>query len=163
MTPYGPAPLRGLFDGTNLPTITFKERGGASATARLIKAIKVSFEDAGEEEEQTDPNGTVTGFIDKKRRDTMTLECIVQADTKANALTAIKPPTRFSVITLANFIKLNFTFLNGDWAYTIGAKVEGQEGEDEDWKLTIPLKVFYKPDGTLVPLTGTGGILVQPS
>jgi hypothetical protein len=160
MKAYGPAPLRGLFDGTNLPTVTYKEIGGSSATARKLKIVEVDFETGGEEEEQTDPNGTVNGLLHKKPRDIMTLGLIVQADTTANARTAIIPPIPFQQIVLANFVAASFAFLNGNWAYTLGAKVKGAEGEDEDWKLTIPLKVFYKPDGTVVPLTGAGGILV---
>src|SRR4051812_29320247 len=121
MTPYGLAPLRGTFDGTTAPTITYKERGGAGATARKIKAIKVSFEDSGDDEEQTDGNGTVVGMIDKKPRDIITLECIVQADTKANAQAAIKPPTPYTTVILANFVASAFAFLNGTYAYTRGA------------------------------------------
>ena len=58
MKGFGKQPLRGTFDGSNAPTITYKERDisaavtpnpiAGAATARKINAIKVTLDDAGE-------------------------------------------------------------------------------------------------------------------
>lgn len=160
MTPYGKAPLRGLFDDTNAPTITLKNADGLGATASKIVAMKVTFTDNDDNvEENTNENGTLDGFLDKKPRVSIMLEARIKADSKANARTALKLPDPFSEVVLANFVSSTHTLLNATWVYTRGGEIELTEGEDDDAKIKIPLKRYFKPDGTAVDTSVATGAL----
>lgn len=160
MTPFGKTPLRGTFDGTNAPTANYKARGEGAAADRKIKAMKISFKDNENFDLQTDGNGTVDGVVEKRAQDEITAEFIIKADSAANARTEVNLPIRHTVVALGKFVANAHTFLNGDWAYHGGGSVELVEGDEEDTKLTLPLKRYFKPDGSAVPLTGAGGMLV---
>lgn len=160
MTPYGKTPLRGLDDGTNKATINYKARGESAAANRKVQATKVSLDDSDNFDLQRDGNGIVDGVIDKDNMDSIVWEGIIKADSRANAIAEANLPIKHTVVTLSDYISNDHTFLNGDWAYHGGGKFEMATGEDEDDKITLPLKRYRKADGTLVPLTGAGGILV---
>jgi hypothetical protein len=161
MKAYGVAPMRGIDNGVtaNKATATYKARGESAAAVRLIKTTRISIKDS-EAKLEKDPNGTPNGVTVTEDMDEIVWEAVIQADTKAHAIAEANLPIKPSVVTLAEYVDHLHTFLNGDWAYLGGGEYDMAEGEDEDHKIKLPLKRFRKPDGTLVPLTGTGGILV---
>jgi hypothetical protein len=157
MIPYGKSGLRGTFDGTTLPTVTYTARGGSPATWAVL-AVEIEIEDAGDEEAMRDGNGTIDGFYDKDPHDLINAKFYVKASSQANAQAAAKLPKKFTEVVLANFIAASFAFLNGTYGYTKGGKFKLTAGEDADAEFTIPLKKFYKPDGTAVDTNVTTGI-----
>lgn len=160
MTPYGKTPLRGLDDGTNPATINYKARGESAAANRKIQIVKVSFEDSDNHQLQRDVNGIVDGVIEPDDMDSVTIEAMVKADSRANAIAEMNLPIKHTAVALSDIVNNEHTFLNGSWAYHGGGRWEMAAGADEDHKVTLPLKRYRKADGSLVALTGAGGILV---
>lgn len=160
MVPFGKTPKRGMDDGTNPASITYKARGEGAAAARKVKSTKWTFTEPANYDLQRNHNGKVNGVIDKDPQDNINLEVIIQADSKANANAEVNLPIKHTVVALDDYVANGHTFLNGDWAYHGGGTWEAVEGEDEDYKMTIPLHRYRDEAGALIALTGGGGILV---
>lgn len=160
MTPYGKTPLRGIDDGTNPATVNYKARGEGAAANRKIQIVKVSFDDSDNHQLQRDGNGIVDGVIEPDDMDSVSLEVMVKADSRANAIAEMNLPIKHTVVTLSDIVNNEHAFLNGVWAYHGGGRWEMAANGDEDHKMTIPLKRYRNATGALVALTGSGGILV---
>ncbi len=148
MTSTGQAPIYGLFDGTNKPTITVTPPGG-SPTSLKIKAVKATVTMGSKIDRQTDANGEVTGYVRRQPIRAVSLEAVVQADTKANAVTALAPWVDLSLVVLANFVTNTETaVLNGSYVYETGMKIE--LGEQDEGKLTAEIYQFATSAATLL-------------
>lgn len=146
----------GQYDGSNRPTITWNPSGGPVASggvAQKIKSIKTSTEPMAEIDEQTDENSGCVGFIKKPKgpKRKTTLECVVQADTKANAALALVAPPDLTEIVLANFISTSEAQMNGAYVYKTGMKVE--LGEDDTAKISVELYQYATAAATLLAAT----------
>lgn len=146
-TPYGQATLFGTWDGTNAPSITYKELGGSSATARKLIAMELRFKPDATIDNINDGNGAPSGYNKRRGIWVVSGDFYVRADTKANALTAILPPIDLTTIVLDDFVGNNHALLNGTWVYKTGADVSFSEGEA---KITLEMERQFKGDGTEV-------------
>lgn len=146
----------GQYDGTNRPTITWNPSGGpvgGGGVARKIKSIKLTTEPMAEIDDQTDENSACVGFVKKvkgpKRK--TTVECVVQADTAANAASALTQPPDLTEIVLANFVSTTEAQANGAYVYKTGMKME--LGEDDTAKLSWEMYQYATAAGTLLAST----------
>ena len=126
----------GTYDGTNVPTITFKEVGGSSATARKLQIVKATWKTNPVNVQMYDGNGKPTGHIHVRNRRELDLQLRVRADNIANSKVAMRAPTDNSTIVLTDLVADDDAFLNGTYCYQGGASVAfSDEGECE---ISIP-------------------------
>jgi hypothetical protein len=146
----------GMFDGTNAPTITYKEKGGGSATARKLQAVSATWKVALQKEVRRNPNGKKIGTTVIGGVITLSLELVVEADTVANTVAHIRPPIEMTEVVLADFISNDNTFLNGTYSYEDGASLAFTQGGQA--KLNLELMQDLDADlsvitGLLTPIT----------
>lgn len=156
MTPLGPGSLFGTFDASgSAPTITFKQRGGASA-ARKLQLIKATWSPEPVFTRLNDGNGKPSGYNKVRTVVKFSVELVVRYPNGTGALagsrTEFMPPEDFSVITFANLISASHTLMNGDFVYESGATCDiSDEGEAS---LKFDCFQFYDSAGTLIAASG---------
>lgn len=138
----------GMFDGTNAPTITYKEIGGGSATARKLIAISATWKVALRKEPRFNSNGKRIGTTVIGGTVTLSLELVVEADTIANTVAHIRPPIAMTEVVLADFISNDNTFLNGTYSYEDGASLAFTQGGQA--KLTFDLTQELDADQSVI-------------
>lgn len=151
---YGVAQNRGVDNGANAATITYKARGDSAAAARMIRPTRITSKD-NEILMTFDGNGLPNGCNIPLDLDEINYEGIVQADTIAHAVAEANLPVKPSAVVLAKHID-NATgaaaLINGTWGYFGGGEYELAEGAEEDHKIKIPLRRYRNKAGTEVSI-----------
>jgi hypothetical protein len=153
MTPLGPGSLFGTWDTSgSAPTVTFKQRGGSSAT-RKLQLLKASWTPETTFQRLNDGNGKPSGYNKVRTWVKFSVELVVRYPNGTGALagsrTEFMPPEELSVVTFANLIAAAHTLMNGDFAYETGVTCEiSDEGEAS---LKFDCYQAYDSAGTLIP------------
>lgn len=138
----------GMFDGTNAPTITYKEIGGSSASARNLQAVSATWKTVLRKEPRFNPNGKRIGTTVIGGTRTLSLELVVEADTVANTVAHILPPIEMTEVVLADFISIDNTFLNGTYSYEDGGQLALTQGGQA--KLSLELTQELDADKSVI-------------
>jgi hypothetical protein len=114
----------GTYDGTNAPVIAYADVVSGGAAARKIIAIGVGWKTAARKVPRFDGNGKRIGTTILGYTRTVNIEAVIEADTIANSIVALRPPKEMTTIVLADFIGNDDTFLNATYVYEDGADLK---------------------------------------
>jgi hypothetical protein len=114
----------GIYDGTNAPVITYTDVVTGGALARKIISLSVSWKSAARKTPRFNSNGKRIGTTILGYTRTLNFECVVEADTVANGIIALRPPKEMTPIVIADLVANDDAFLNATYVYEDGAEVK---------------------------------------